>query len=86
MEVLRELENLPGLIIGGHILNNVRYADELVLIAETEWKLQSFWQKVTKENENKGLNMNCKRDECMVVSKGINPKVPTENRRYQIVR
>lgn len=43
-----------------------------VLIAYTERKLQELPQKVVKEIEKKGLNINCKKTECMVVSKRNN--------------
>ena len=32
--ILRELEDLPRLVIRGHNINNIRYADDTVLIAE----------------------------------------------------
>ena len=38
--ILRELEGMEGFIIGGHNLNNLRYADDTVLIAQSEEKLQ----------------------------------------------
>ncbi len=72
--ILRELEILPGFIIGGHNLNNIRYADDTVLIADTEKKLQNLLQKVAKESEKKGLSINYKKTECMVISKRMSPK------------
>lgn len=66
---LRELEVLPGFIIGGHNLKNIRYTDDTVLIADTERKLQNLLQKVAKESEKKGLSI--KKTECMVLSKII---------------
>ncbi|MGX9987587.1 reverse transcriptase domain-containing protein [Soonwooa purpurea] len=72
--ILRELEDLPGFIIGGHNLNNIRYADDTVLIADTEKKLQELLQKVAKESAGKGLSINYKKTECMVISKKTNQK------------
>lgn len=37
-----------------------------------ERKLQELLQKVVKESKKKGLNLNCKKIECMVVSKRDN--------------
>ena len=34
--ILKELEGLPGFSIGGHNINNLRYADDTVLLAESE--------------------------------------------------
>lgn len=44
--VLGELEVLSGFITGGHNLNNIRYADDTVLIADTKRKLQNLLQKL----------------------------------------
>ena len=44
--ILRELEGMEGFIIGGHNLNNLRYADDTVLIAQSEEKLQNLLTKV----------------------------------------
>ena len=52
-------------------INNQRlkYADETVLIAKSEEKLQNILTTVTAERENKGLQVNAKKTECMVISK-----------------
>lgn len=42
---VRELEVLPGSIIGGHSVNIVRCADDTVLRADKEMKLQECLQK-----------------------------------------
>lgn len=39
-----------------------------MLIADTELKLQELLQKVAKENEKKGLSIDCKKRECVVLS------------------
>ena len=59
--ILRELEDLPGLVVGGHNINNIRYADDTVLIADSEEKLKELLDKVVEESKNKGLSINCKR-------------------------
>ena len=40
--ILREIENIDGLRAGGQNINNQRYADDTVLIAETEQDLQDL--------------------------------------------
>ena len=50
-------------------MNNLRYADDTVLISESAEKLQELLKKVVKESGKKGLGINCKKTECMVISK-----------------
>ena len=40
--IVRELEDMPGLKIGGKIINNLRYADDTALIAENQKDLQNL--------------------------------------------
>ena len=55
--------------VGGQNFNNLRYADDTVLIAESENELQSILETVLKESEMKGLDLNVKKTESMVTSK-----------------
>ena len=38
--------------------NNLRYADDITLMAESEEELKSFFMKVTEESEKVGLKLN----------------------------
>ena len=42
----------------GRNINNLRYADDITLIAESEEELKSLLMKVKKESENVGLKFN----------------------------
>ena len=42
----------------GEIINNLRYADDTTLMAESEEKLKRFLMKVKEESEKVGLNLN----------------------------
>ena len=66
---MRHLEGIPGIQIGGHNINNLRYVDDTVLIAETEEDLQELLDTGIKESEIKGLTLNSKKTEVMVVSR-----------------
>ena len=44
--------------IGGRNLNNLRYADDTILMAESEEKLKSFLMKVKEESEKVDLKLN----------------------------
>ena len=44
--------------ISGRNINNLRYADDTTLMAESEEELKSLWMKVEKESEKVGLKLN----------------------------
>jgi hypothetical protein len=71
--ILRELEKERGLRVGGHNITNIRYADDTVLLAESEEDLQRLLDVVVTESERKGLCLNCKKTECLVISKKDRP-------------
>ena len=68
--ILQNIENQEGISVGGHNINNLRYADDTVLIADSEEKLQKILTTVTDESE-KGITAQCKKTECMVISKKL---------------
>ena len=47
-----------GTKIAGRNINNLRYADDTTLMAESEKELRSFFRKVKEENEKAGLKLN----------------------------
>lgn len=47
------------LIIGGRILNKLKYAGNTVLIGDIERKPQERLQKLLKKNEKRGICINC---------------------------
>ena len=51
-------EAQAGLKISGRNLNNLRYADDTTLLAESEEKLKSLLIRVKEENEKSGLKLN----------------------------
>ena len=53
------LEEAQAVIkIAGRNINNLRYADDTTLMAESEEELKSFLMKVKEENEKVGLKLN----------------------------
>ena len=73
--ILREIKDTPGVKIGGVNINNLRYADDTVLLAENEAGIQNILNKVVTESEKKGLQINIKKTECMVISKKSTTKM-----------
>ena len=51
-------EAQAGIKIAGRNINNLRYADDTTLMAESEEELKSLLMKVKKESEKIGLNLN----------------------------
>ena len=51
-------EAQAGIKIAGRNINNLRYADDTTLMAESEEELKSFLMKVKVESENVGLKLN----------------------------
>ena len=51
-------EAQAGIKIAGRNINNLRYADDTTLMAESEEELKSFLMKVKEESENAGLKLN----------------------------
>ena len=53
------LDEAPaGIKIAGRNINNLRYADDSTLMAESEEELKSLLMKVTEECEKAGLKLN----------------------------
>ena len=48
-------ETLAGIKIAGRNINNLRYADDITLMAKSEEELKSLLMKVKEEGENVGL-------------------------------
>ena len=51
-------ESQAGIKIPGRNINNLRYADDTTLIAESKEELKSFLMKVKEESEKVGLKLN----------------------------
>ena len=58
--IFRNIDQRPGIKIGGHTINNLRYADDTVLLAENETE-QQILDTVKTESEKYGLFMNVKK-------------------------
>ena len=51
-------ETQAGIKIAGRNINNLRYADETTLMAESEEELKSLLMKVKEESEKVGIKLN----------------------------
>ena len=61
-------EEQAGIKIARRNINNLRYADDTTLMAETEEELKSLLMKVKEESENLGLKVNIQKTKIMALS------------------
>ena len=58
-------EAQAGIKIAGRSINNLRYADDTTLMAESEEELKSLLMKVKEESEKAGLKLNIQKTKIM---------------------
>ena len=58
-------ETQAGIKIAGRNINNLRYADDTILMAESEEEIQSLLIKVKVESEKVGLKLNLQQTKIM---------------------
>jgi ribosome-interacting GTPase 1 len=72
--IKRSLQNREeGINTNGTIINNIRYADDMVILAESGEQLQILMEILNKESEEMGLTINKRKTKTMVFSKTVNP-------------
>ena len=65
MRNVRLDEAQAGIKTAGRNVNNLRYADDTTLMAESEEELKSLLMKVKKESEKVGLKLNIQKTKIM---------------------
>ena len=58
-------EAQAGIKIAGRNINNLRYADDTTLMAESEEELKSLLMKMKEKSENAGLKLNIEKTKIM---------------------
>ena len=61
-------EAQTGIKIARRNINNLRYADDTILVAESEEKLKTLFMKVKEESEKVGLKLNIQKTKIMAFS------------------
>ena len=61
-------EAQAGMKIAGRNINNLRYADDTTLMAESEEELKSLLMKVKEDSEKVGLKLNIQKNKIMASS------------------
>ena len=65
---MRNAEAQGGIKIVRRNINNLRHADDTILMAESEEELKSFLMKVKEESEKVGLKLNIQKTKIMASS------------------
>ena len=65
MQNARLDEAQAGIRTAGRNINNLRYADDTTLMAESEEELKSLLMKMTEESEKAGLKLNIQKTKIM---------------------
>ena len=74
-KIFNESDELPGCVVGRENLSNLRFANDMALLAESESALQEIIDVVRWNREEKGLNMNVKKTKTMIVCCDETPDV-----------
>ena len=81
-KIFREVEDMKGVNIGGVNINNLRYADDIVLLAEGPMFLQALLTAVNEKGKPYDMEMNIINTKSMVISrKKPVPKISNQCRR-----
>ena len=67
-------EAQAGIKIARRNINNLRYADDTTLMAESEEELKSLLRKVKEENEKVGLKLNIQKTKIMAFVPSLHGK------------
>ena len=65
MQNARVIEAQARIQIAGRNINNLRYADDTILMAESKEELKSLLMKVKEESEKAGLKLNIQKTNLM---------------------
>ena len=69
-----------GIKIAGRNINNLRYADDTILMAESKEELKSLLMKVKEETEKSGLKLNIQKTKIMASGPIISWQIDAKTR------
>uniref|UniRef100_W5MWE0 Reverse transcriptase domain-containing protein n=1 Tax=Lepisosteus oculatus TaxID=7918 RepID=W5MWE0_LEPOC len=82
--IMRKIGN--RLKIGGRNINNLHYADDTTLLAETEDDLKYLILRIKKESEKMSLNLNIKKTKIMTTAVNGEVKITINNEEIESVK
>ena len=65
----KALENDKGIVINGKCFTKIRYADDTVILADSEQNLQRILNNIIRECKDFGMKLNGKKTKVMVIEK-----------------
>ena len=86
MQNARLDEAQAGIKIAGRNTNNLRYADDTTLMAESEEELKSLLMKVKEESEKVGLRLNIQKFRLSIMASGPITSWQIDEETMEIVR
>ena len=84
MQNARLDEARAGIKIAGRNINNLRYADDITLMAESEEELKSLLMKVKVESEKAGLKLNIQKTRTMASGPITSWQIGKQGKPWQI--
>ena len=75
-QIFKDLEKFNGIKIGGINYTNLRYADDTVLVGDSEPALQELINEINKRGQKLGLNINIQKTKCMRISRLERKRMP----------
>ena len=69
--IMRKIEDCEGIKVGGRNINNIRYADDTALVADSSEKLQHMLNVMNEEGLRRGQKINFKKTKYMVIGKEV---------------
>ena len=74
--IMREIKELERIRLNGYNINNIRYADDTVFVADSEEKLQCLLNVLNEVSEKKGLKISKSKSDIMVISRAdVNTRI-----------
>ena len=67
--ILRHITDMEGMNVGGVNTNNLRYADDTVLLAESEGSLQAILNEVNADGKVFNIKMNAKKTKIIIITR-----------------
>ena len=74
-------ESQAGIKIAGRNINNLRYADDITLMAESEEELKSLLIRMKERSEKAGLKLNIKKTKIMAAVPTLHSKQKGEKQK-----